>query len=490
MKILFIKSVINSSYFTFDIGIGYLDAILKSNNHQTNLFILKSLDHLNLLDTRIELFKPDLIAFSTYASAFQSTIYVSQHIKKMFPKIHQVIGGIHLILNPTDWINIPSIDAVCIGEGELSFPEYINRLEQKNGSYKHTPGFWVRTKKIIKKNASATPVMDLDTLPFPSRDLFTNQYAPTASTENKQGLEFLFTRGCYYNCTYCSNHALKKVFFEQNSQVPYVRHMSPNRAVEWIKHDLTQYPAEYLCFHDDTFTVDKKWLTEFLNLYKKEIKIPFMCNIRVDTVNKSVLRQLKDAGCFIVYAGIESGDENLRETTLKRHMTNESIISVFASAKKIGLHAYAFLMIGLPDENPQKFVNTIKLVSTVRPNGYSLSIFYPYPGTELHEYCIQKQYLNPKIPIDFVERIDTPLTMKQFCREDILHLYHHFYKIIATSEKSANPLRNILRKIKFNALLILPSNKIYPLAKALVNFLDIAGASYKNLVDLLTPKTI
>jgi radical SAM superfamily enzyme YgiQ (UPF0313 family) len=471
MKVLFVKSVINTSYFTFDIGIGYLDAILNLQHHQTNLFLVKSLDHLSLLDLRISLYKPDIIAFSTYASAFNSTLHISRHIKKKFPDIHQIIGGIHLILNPNDWIRATVINAVCTGEGEVALPDYLSRLQKHNGSHLYTPGFWVRSNGKIYKNPPAGPITNLDDLPFPSRRLFIDQDSPTASTENKQGLEFLFTRGCPYNCTYCSNNALKQTFHQQGDVSSYVRHMSPNRAIKWIMHDLSQYPAEYLCFHDDTFTVNKEWLLEFLRLYKQKISLPFMCNIRIDTVDKPILRLLKQAGCFIVFAGVESGDEELRRNRLKRYMSNESIITVFREAKQVGLHVYAFLMIGLPGETPQKFINTIRLVSTIKPDYSALGIFYPYPGTELYEYCKQKKYINPTIPVDFVERIDTILTMKDFCRKDILHYYQYFNEIIALANKINIRQLPLLSTIKYKSLLVPPSHPIYPWAHKLSHIL-------------------
>src|SRR4030065_1125322 len=99
MKILFIKNAVNSSYSTYDAGIGALIAMTEKNGDQADLFIIKSLNDLSLLNQKITLSKPDIIGFSVLASSLQSSIKISSWIKKRHPHILQIMGGVHFILN-------------------------------------------------------------------------------------------------------------------------------------------------------------------------------------------------------------------------------------------------------------------------------------------------------------------------------------------------------------------------------------------------------
>ena len=460
MKILFIKSVVNTPYFTFDIGLGFLTAVLKKNKHQTDLHIVKSMKDLKKLDHRIELIKPDFISFSTYASSFDSSVKISNHLKKKFPHIYQLMGGVHLILNPNDIEKAKSIDAVCIGEGEEALIDFIKRWEKNDGSHIKTPGFYVRDNEKIVKNPKVGMVHNIDKLPFPDRDLFTSQYVQPAILEGTNSLEFLFTRGCPFLCSYCSNHALRKALMV-DKKTAYVRGMSPEKAIEWIKRDIKKYSAESLLFHDDTFTADKKWLFEFLKIYQKKIKIPFGCNVRADTLDEKTVKKLKRAGCFVFMIGVETGDNELRRMVLKRAMKNEVIKEAFRLSHKYKIAPYAFVMIGLPDETPKKCINTIKFVADLKAKYTALSIFFPYPGTNLHEICIQKKYLKKKkISLDFVERADTILKMPNFQRKDILYFYNYFDELITLYQNRSKKFIN-MSSIRFKLLSIWPSHPLF-----------------------------
>jgi len=101
-----------------------------------------------------------------------------------------------------------------------------------------------------------------------------------------------------------------------------------------------------LNFDDDTFTLFPNWIEEFCDAYKKEFNYPFTCNVRVETVNCEVLSSLKDAGCYAIKLGVESGDEGLRKNILQRQMTNHDIVTACKKAHELGLKIYVFNMLG------------------------------------------------------------------------------------------------------------------------------------------------
>lgn len=455
MHILFIKSVVNTFARSFDFGISSLSAVLKENGHTTDLFIVSDWNNISLLNNRIEETKPDVIAFSTYDSNFQSTVKVSAYIKKYFPKLLQVMGGVHLVLCPEDIKRAPNIDAVCTGEGESVFIDLLKRYKKNDNSYLYTNGFWTRYKNKIIKNPKVPFIDDIEKLPFPDRSIYSKHPLLSSNFANKIRLEFIFTRGCPFSCSYCSNHALRRVF---NGHV-YVRRLSPKRAIEWIKHDLARYDCDEIIIHDDTFTYDKKWTYEFLDLYKK-IKIPFVCNTRIDSVDKKLLTKMKSSGCNMIYMGIESGDDYIRTKIMKRNMTNEKIIKAFDIAKQVNLSTRAFVMMGLPDETPKNFLNTVKLVGKILPEDFMMSIFYPYKGTELYDYSKKKKYLT-RHKWDFLERLDTNLNMPQFKRVDIFYYYKNFVSLVRQSRETPNIIKRVYRKYKFTLLSVPPSSPLF-----------------------------
>lgn len=442
MKILFIKTTIGTYSPYFDIGIGLISAKLKEAGHQTSFFSFDNWDCLDLLKKRIADFNPDIIGFSALASTFSTICKLAEAIKKIYPNIFCFCGGIHTTLCPEDISKSKYLDGICLGEGEESFLEMVNALSKKNKEYLSTPGFWIRNKNKIIKNKKRIGLIDINTLPLPDREIFANEgllYFPFSEgkdvyipgQEKIRQLEFIFSRGCPFRCTYCSNHALSDFYGPK-----YVRLKNPIKAIKEIESVIKQYRADCLMFHDDLFTLNKTWLISFLKHYRKKINLPFKCNIRIGTCDKEILLNLKKSKCMEIKIGLESGNEKIRETVLKRKMTNEQIKKTFSMAKKIGLKTFAYIMIGFPGETPYTFKDTIELVADINPYSYDLSVFHPYKGTSLYKLCKKNGYLVKKQKPPLIERQDTILKLPKFKRSDILYFLNNFELLVFYKRKS------------------------------------------------------
>jgi radical SAM superfamily enzyme YgiQ (UPF0313 family) len=159
--------------------------------------------------------------------------------------------------------------------------------------------------------------------------------------------------------------------------------------------------------------------------------ITFTCNARVETLNEDICQALKEAGCETLCVGIESGSQRVRKEILKRYMTNEQIINAFNYAKKAGLATYSFNMLGIPTETEKDMWETIKLNRIVKPTSLQVSIFQPYPGTELYQMCKEKGWLKNK-PLPLSHKLKSILeyphiTSKQIERFKILFRYRALY---------------------------------------------------------------
>ncbi|MCK4419909.1 radical SAM protein, partial [Candidatus Aerophobetes bacterium] len=278
---------------------------------------------------------------------------------------------------------------------------------------------WIKKNGRVYRNPARPFIENLDDLPFPDRELF--PYQSVIDSDFGTAL-FMFTRGCPYNCSYCSNDALRRI-----QEGKYVRFRSVDGCIQEIKEVISNYKVKSLYFNDDIFTLNKEFVFEFCEKYKAQIHLPFDINARVETISKGICRELRKAGCRRINIGIESGNPYIRNKVLNRKMSNEQIVSAFSVARQAGLKTKSFNMVGFPYETAQHFQDTVKLNAEIKPDSVILNIFDPYPGTKLGIECGKKGWVDfKKMGKEFVPRTDTILNLPGFPREKILKCYKEF----------------------------------------------------------------
>jgi len=200
-----------------------------------------------------------------------------------------------------------------------------------------------------------------------------------------------FTRGCPYNCTYCCNQILRSIYPNRNR---WLRTRSPQNAIAYIRALKANYPeARYLRINDDIFHWDEDWLEEFTRLYKIEFTMPLAVHHRPNLFSERAARLLRQAGCYQIYFGVESGDDCIRNDVLRRRMSNEQIERAFALAHKVGMITTAYNMVGLPYENMERVLRTIKINARIAADRMLNPIFFPYRNTDLYDTAVQAGFL-------------------------------------------------------------------------------------------------
>ncbi|MFC1453926.1 B12-binding domain-containing radical SAM protein [Verrucomicrobiota bacterium] len=302
-----------------------------------------------------------------------------------------IAGGVHPTLEREKILEqFPEIDGVCVGEGEHPFVSLCRKIEQKE-DYLPTPSFIFRKGEQIVKN----PVMEppnIEGLSFPDYSMFDYK---KIIRDNGNCFPMMLSRGCPYNCSYCCNHAFRKIYQDSGK---YVRMPSPAHGIALIQNNLKLYPeTKKMVFADDTFTWNKKWLKEFCELYRRSIHLPFECNARVETVDDEIAATLKSAGCVSVSLGIESGNEWLRMNILNRKHSNHVIQQAFSIMKSHNIKTSTSNMIGLPFETKTMAKDTLLLNKQLSPDYGGCCYFYPFPGTYLFDLCVKYRMIGENI---------------------------------------------------------------------------------------------
>ncbi|MDH5509010.1 MAG: B12-binding domain-containing radical SAM protein [Nitrospinota bacterium] len=419
MKVLFVYTDIDvkGGARSYHFGLGLLSSVLKQAGHTTELHYMFDAWDPEGFEAHVDTFSPDVIGYTSDSSQIR---HVVKLVKRMSGRgIFQVAGGVHSSLYPKFMESVDGLDAICTGEGEGPVLELVTRLAKREDVTK-IPGLWVRQPDgAIRKNLPGLFIEDLNSIPFGDREMFNYQQVVKSDYDRAT---FMLSRGCPYNCNYCGSPSMGRL-----QEGKYVRFRSVENGIAEIKDIVGRYDIRKIFFADDVFTIDRKYVKEFCETYKKEIGIPFEVTTRVESSHIDTFKYLADAGCTRVAMGIESGSEELRRKHLNRKMTNGKIIQAFADARAAGLKTKSYNIVGFPHETYEMHLETVELNRQINPDSLVIYIFNPYPGTALFDISIRDGFLSPDfMDEDFISRTDTPLTMPQFTREEILKAYRNF----------------------------------------------------------------
>jgi len=370
-------SFIQKSWFDIH-GPMYISALLKKYGHQTQLLVEPAERDLT---AGLKNFKPDVIAFSLVTDEYQWAAGLANSLRRTLD-VPIVFGGIHPTFCPEECIANAGVDIVCRGEGEYAMLELLDSIEKKEVAQKSIQNLWFKENRAVIKNPVRPLIENLDTLPLPDRDIYYSRYKTLGDYPIKK---FMSGRGCPYECSYCCNKGLKRLYKGHGT---ILRKRSPENLIEEIKAVRSKWPVKMIEFIDDEFAHDQKWLEVFAEQYRNEIKLPFSCLVRIDLVNEKKIQLLKQAGCVTASFGIESGNARIRKEILHRNISNETILEKAALLKKYQLKFYAYNMMNIPTETIKEGLETVRINAKIRTDYPWCSIFQPYPGTEMWDKFI------------------------------------------------------------------------------------------------------
>jgi len=418
MRVLFVYVNIEShSLKHFPQGIGILSAVLKKNGYETDMLYID--EHINddILLSHIGNYDPHLIAFSVVTAQWQFVQKFAAVIKTKF-KAPILCGGAHPTFDPEDTISDPSINMVCVGEGEYPLLDVLDRMKN-GGDLSSIPNIWVKNDEgQVFKNPVRELIADLDSLPFTDRSIM--DYQEVINKSNTEPV-IMSSRGCPYNCTFCSNSAIKALY---RGKGRYVRQRSPENVIAEIRAMREKYEFNTLNFYDECFGYNKKWIMRFCELYKAEFRYPFGCFIRAEASDAETFEMMADAGLSLIYLGVESGNEHLRKNVMNRKVDDSRIIKACREAQAAGIQVWTFNIVGIPGETVETIDEAMNLNRLINPHFVSVSIFQPLAGTKLYDVCVENNYIQRDYKGSFYD--DTVLTLPTITHEDLLKKYKEF----------------------------------------------------------------
>jgi radical SAM superfamily enzyme YgiQ (UPF0313 family) len=372
VRVLFLQSLT----YPF-IGLMSLSAVLRQSGHHTSLLILDFNRPAPRDFQAIKDFAPHLIAIPVYTGWQKSVLGFCRQVKdKTGAAI--ILGGPHPTHCP-DILEDEAVDYICVGEGEVSFLDLVNRLEAGRPG-KDIPGIWVKENGVLIPHGPS-PLPHLPDLPPMDIDLYCRASDAIRRQENR---EFSLNRGCPFHCTYCSEPALRSLY---GSAV--VRSKTVDQAMEEIHLVFEKYPFKSAYFTSDNFFLDQDFVHRFLPRFKQEINVPFYCQMRVELINEKMARFLRQSGCHMVGVGLESGSFRVRKEILGRTMTNEALIRGCRHLQDQGIMINTYNMLGIPGETFAEALETLELNLKINPTTSWISFFQPYPGTKITEKMLR-----------------------------------------------------------------------------------------------------
>ena len=368
------------------------------------------------LKEKIRKEKPDLIGLSVLSFNYPEALHIAKFIKKNFG-IKIIFGGVHVILSPHEVIENEDVDIICTGEGE----ETLKELLDHNLNCKNIEGIWYKQDSKIYKNKNRKLIENLDKIAFPNfEDFELDKYFVI----NHNHVPIMTSRGCPYKCTYCSNHALSKKLDGK-----YVRFRNVDSVMEEIGLRIKQYYEKgfrYLHLFDDTFILYKNFVYEFCEKFMKkgfDKRLKWTANVRANLVTDRLVKIMKDAGCYEMRMGVESGNDYILNTVYKRNMSKEQLNNAFRTIQKQGVQLRMDFIIGAPYETINMMRESFELAKQSNGDRISFAKLYPFPGTEIKDFCEKEHVIEKNLhfkekgmpPVDRT-KFTTKRQMKNFTR--------------------------------------------------------------------------
>ena len=381
------------------LGLAYLAAVSEKRGDEVCVFDMDVEDI--SLTQKVSEFKPHIVGITANTPQVKQAWLAARMIKAVMD-VPVVIGGPHPSAVPDESAAKPEIDVVARGEGEYTWIELCNVVDEARGTSDLTgkallreadrllaPILGISYKRpdgSIQHNRARPAIEDLDSLPWPAYHYFkmeryTSLQPAIDAVDGARSFSMMTSRGCPYRCTFCSQSIMPEKW----------RGRSPENVVAEFRHLIKDLGAQEIGILDDSANISRKRLREICQLLIKEglTTVPWIMinGIRANLADMETLTLMKKAGCKRTAFGVETGDEAMLVKIDKKE-TQDQIREAFRNGKKAGLETVGFFIIGLPGDTEESMEKTIRFAIELDPLVANFSMMTPYPGTLAYQEII------------------------------------------------------------------------------------------------------
>ncbi len=321
-------------------------------------------------------FAPDQAIYTCTAPTLENDLQLAGLMKEWKPNLSVSVKG-----EPANFLDerilhdYPAVDFVLRGEAEGIVKQHVEGM-----AWQDIPGVTSRLDGGIRRNPVPTEFIDLDTLPFPARDLLDNSLYPWPETGDPM-TTILTSQGCPFECIFCPVVPLTG---------KRVRYRSVENILGELHECIDRYGIRHFLFHADTFTLKKQWVVDLCRaIVEQGLAIEWAANSRVDTIDKERLEWMKRAGCRIIGFGVESGmDEHLQ--AMGKNATTEQARHAVQLCRECGIRSHAFFVFGFPWDTEESIQKTIDFALELDPDFFDFNLAFPIPGTQLYRMVVEE----------------------------------------------------------------------------------------------------
>jgi len=355
------------------LGLPMLGTILRDKGYQVKLFC-QDLAPVNWEET----LSADLVMISTITSTAPEAYHIARQIKEkarvLGRDIPVVMGGAHVTFMADEALDNHA-DFVARGEGEATILELLSWLQNGNdaAAISKIPGLSYKIGSRVYHNERRSFLRDQDSLPTPELSLI-------QGWENPGVFPVLASRGCPFDCTFCS---VTKMFGHR------YRVRSPEKVLEDIRYYHRLYPKAWMFFYDDNFAADKKRTKKLLRLMiENDLAFPWTAQSRLDVTKDPELMQLMhDAGCRVLYIGFESvNPKTLLE--YKKRQTVEEMGEAIKILHQYKIKTHGMFVLGAEQDDRETVMQTVRSAIKWKIDTAQMVILTPLPGTPLYDNLV------------------------------------------------------------------------------------------------------
>jgi len=405
---------------------------------------------------RVKRCSPDIVDVTVpFSGWWTSTYEVISAIRNVNKDLTVVVSGLHPSARPKECLEKAGIDFAVIGEPEQTMLELVGCFEKTSEEFEKVRGIgFVKNGRAVI-TPPRPPLDDLDSLPFPARHLLPMRAYFKAAKENPLRGEIsepwammITSRGCPYDCVFCSIH---------NVMGKKWRARSPRNVVDEIEQLVRTYGVKQIDFFDDNMMLEKKRGEAICDLIVQEgLDVEWYTpnGVRADTLDERLLRKMKQSGCKKIRIAPESGVQCVLDNIVKKRLNLKDVENAIVWAKKVGIDVGCFFVIGLIGETKEDIKATINYAYKLRRLGadrFYFSIAMPIYGTELYEQARCGGFLKSGFGDDALAEVEPLIETPEFTASEIRELCAQANRInqTLTLNKVIKGVREPKKAIKF-----------------------------------------